>query len=493
MKRKLGIFLSSLLFGAIGIGFLYSSLKEKNVKPVDAALNLTKYITLDENGTCRFGSYPQNIVTDISANTIRNQGSLKETSIKNKYYIYNSKKYAIIENAVIDTEGSNDRYFSNGEAVNDYIGRSDVVIEFNDIEWELLKIPQSDPNVAYLISSRILDREIFNEPVISEAPDYIDSDLYKYINYDFKEMAFSQNDEPYFTTGKGDIKDVRIDIPTQDDVALDLFEDKNLKPASDFSILKNLSSHSAWNHGTGVPYLNAPYWLDTHTYEIERMKACWAKVAISNCLVDDPKIGVRPVIAVHYASGSGGGSSGGDTSTSTSTTKKSGGNVALGLGIGFTIVGLGGLSVFFVLWSKKGKAGRPATWIIVSLSCCLVISIVGLSCLGGGLKGGGSGGIKYGYYTQQFANTSSGGIARIGGSGWLIKSDGTCIYCGFMEDMENASDFREESKGTWTYKNGKLICKTTSPLGDSTNTYTYKGDGKLYYGSTLAYKWVRGE
>ena len=108
-------------------------------------------------------------------------------------------------------------------------------------------------------------------------------------------------------------------------------------------------------------------------------------------------------------------------------------------------------------------------------------------------EGGGLGiGLKYGYYTQATSQGSSGNAVQVGYTGWLIKSDGTCYYCGYLEDVQNASDFRNESAGTYTYSGGKISMTISNPMGTFTNTYSYSG-GNLYYGSTLAYKWVRGE
>ena len=307
-------------------------------------------------------------------------------------------------------------------------------------------------------------------------------------------MSFSNDDLKYLAYGSGGLTKFHIDIPEKDDVDLDSYEDKNLKQASDYAILKNLTSHSAYNHGVGLPYLNAGYWLNTFSSENDRIQVCWAKVAYSSCLMDDPKIGVRPVIQVNYKENQGGG--GGSTTPSKSSTTNSG-NVTLGIGISFTIIGAGGLIAFFILWAKKHPSGKPPIWIIASLAGTLVISVVGLGCLADGMTGGGGAGcFKTGYYVQ----TGQYGSGQADYTAWLIKSDGTASYCSHITDTTNASDFAPDNYMTGTYKiqGSKLIIEI--PKHEINNfgtvggtfTYTIKGCGN-FQNSDGAYHWVRGE
>lgn len=494
MKKTRGLFFFGIFAIALGIGFLSTSFKP-SAQRVEAASDIS-YVKFDDDGIVRLGEYPQNIVTTVSADDIKNNGTVTTTTGGNKYYTYHNKRYAIIENAVVDTEGSSGRILSNGQAINDYNGQSNVVIEFNTIEWQLLKVDKNDTDKAYLISTNILDREIYN-PSLTEHVSYYNSSLFNYLNNNFKEMSFSNDDLKYLAYGSGGLIKVQIDIPEQDDVDLDNYEDKNLKQASDYAILKNLTSHSAYNHGVGVPYLNAGYWLNTLSSDIDRIQVCWAKVAYAPCLMDDPKIGVRPVIQVNYQENQGGGGSGTPSSKSSSGGN---GNATLGIGISFTVIGAGGLIAFFILWAKKHPSGKPPIWIIVSLAGSLVISVVGLGCLAGGMTGGAASScFKTGYYVQT-GQYSGGGIAQLGYTAWLIKSDGTASYCSHLTDTTSASDFAPDNYMTGTYKiNGsKLIISI--PKHEIPNfgtvggnyTYTIKGCGN-FQNSDGSYKWVRGE
>lgn len=176
MKKSLGLFFFGIFAVATGIGCFSATFNNKNITKVEAAS--TEYVKFDENGIVRLGEYPQNIVTNISADDIKTNGSVTTTTGGNKYYTYHNKRYAIIENAIVDTEGSSGRVLSNGEAVNNYNGQSNVVIEFNTIEWQLLKVDKDDTDKVYLISTNILDREIYNQS-LTEHVDYYHSSLFK--------------------------------------------------------------------------------------------------------------------------------------------------------------------------------------------------------------------------------------------------------------------------------------------------------------------------
>ena len=495
MKKIRSFFFAGSFLVAAGIGFLSASFN-LNAKKVNAAGEIS-YVEFDDKGITKLGSYPQHIVTNISADEIRNNGNVKETELGNKFYIYKSKKYAIIDNVVIDTENSNNRYLSNGALVNDYLNQSNIVIEFNEIEWQILKSGKDD--TAYLISTNILDREVYNKTSANNLP-YVDSYLYQYLNKSFKTIAFETKDYAYLSNSKDGTDKVIIDIASKEEVNLDNYKDANLKQASDFAILNNLTSHIAQNHGVGVPYLNAGYWLKSASGDANRMDVCWAKVAYSTCLYGDPKIGIRPVIQVNYKEKGSGGGGGGTTPTDNPTTSK-GGNVPLVLGITFTVLGAGGLITFFILWNKRHPNGKPAPWILASLAGSLVVSVVGISCLAGGIKGGGgsSNCFNYGYYVQT-DQYSGGGIVQVGYTAWLIKSDGTCSYCSHLKDSKTASDFSPDNYMSGTFKISGSTITITIPVHDIKNfgpvggTYKYTiRNCDTIYNASDSFHWVRGE
>ena len=489
MKKHLTLLFAGLALCATAFGL---AVRGQPFTKTEAAT--TKSITLDENGMCKLGSYPQDVTTSVSAIDVKNNGAMKQTSYGEKYYIYNNSKYVIIETASVDPEGSSGKTLSNGENADSYNNQTNVVVEFKDIEWQLLK--EGEKNTAYLISTRILDREIYNS---GSRVTYDQSSLNEYLNTNFKDMAFDNNDNLYLVGGSESISKVQIDIPTKEDIDINSYEDKNLKQASDYAILKNLTSHSAYNHGVGVPFTNAGYWLNTFSSEGDRVQVCWAKVAYTSCLIDDPKIGVRPVIQVNYSKGSGGGS----PSKSSSTPSNVDGALIAGIITG--TLGGGALIAFFILWSKKAKVPgfKAPGWyyaiIFVATACCCVSIITLSTSASGGGGASGSSCFKTGYYVQQ-GLYSGGGAVQVVYTAWLLKSDGTVSFCSRIKDKTSASDFDPDNYMTGTYEISGSKLTITIPKHEIQNfgtvggTYTYTIKGcDTFKDSVDTYKWVRGE
>ena len=442
MKNILGLLFFSLFVDSAGFGCVYSSFNNVEIQRAKDDAESSKVVTISDSETFKLGTYPQGICLAYNSVEVK-QGALKVTSGGKEYYEYQDKKYFVIDTCEVDLEEAGSRKLSDGEAVDTYSGTKNVVIEFQDIEWELLK--KNDDGTAYLISTRVLEREQYNFR-LDNAVAFKDSNLKEYLEKNFKEMAFSSDDLKYLASQE-------ITIPTKSDVDLDKFKDSNLKQASDYAILDNLSSHSAYNHGSGVPYTNAPYWLDTiSSSEHDKIEVCWAKVAYSSYLMDENKIGVRPVIKVYYAAGGGSGGGGGGETAPAKRSSGGGGNATLVVGIVFMVVGTGGLVAFFVYWSKKHKDGKPPIWLIASIGCCLIICIVGVGCFSGGVGGGNA---IYGWYQGnnydcvEFGErlainlTADGKVYRYVGDAWVDSATNYLLV-------------RQAGVGEWKYSNGQL-------------------------------------
>ena len=170
-------------------------------------------------------------------------------------------------------------------------------------------------------------------------------------------------------------------------------------------------------------------------------------------------------------------------------------NGGLIAGIITGVIGVGALTAFLIIWGKKAKAGgfKAPGWyfaiIFIAVGCCGA-SIITLSTTVTG--GGGGGSIKFGYYVESGEPYSGGGIAQVGYTAWLIKSDGTFAYCFSLEDRDRATDFRAGDTGEYVLEGSKISMEFSNPLGTYKQTYTIKGD-KLYYAGSEAYHWVRGE
>lgn len=493
MKKSLGLFFFGIFAVATGIGCFSATFNNKNTTKVEAASNVS-YLQFDENGIVKFGSYPQVYRSDISLSDLQNNGTFVEgTNSSMDYYIYNNSKFYVIETSHVHTNPNVDissYYLSDGQTqIMTMDNKNNLVIEFKPIEWFIV---EKYTDSAVLMPINIIDRHIFDDD--NSVLEFLNSDLNTYLSTTFKYTAFSEDDFKYFSTSdKPDFSHVPIDIPSKDQIDLDKFKDDYLKQASDFAILNNLCGDSHYNHGVGVPFTNSAYWTKT-IYQNNAIVSCFAKVAYNhNTLPNDERVGVRPLIGVHYKENSGGG---GGTTPSKSSSGESG-NVTLGIGISFTILGAGGLIAFFILWAKKHPSGKPPIWILASLAGSLVISVVGLGCLAGGMTGGGGAScFKYGYYVQ----TGQYGRGQVDYTAWLIKSDGTASYCSHITDTTNASDFAPDNYMTGTYKiNGsKLVIdipkheiKNFGTIG-GIYTYTIKGC-ENFQNSDGAYHWVRGE
>ncbi len=469
MKKSLGLFFFGIFMVASGIGFLSASFNNKTPIEVEAKENYLSF----KNGVATLGTYPQTI-TNVDTTTLMTSS---EPDTCGRYTYQNKQYMTAIVNP--DSEYKSNQKFNDGSSVQDLNGVSKAFL-VEDLKWEVLS---TGDGYADLITTRIIDRQIFGGSL-----NYPEADIYTFNNAIFTTLAFSENDKTYLKSF-GDKDPYYVNLPTE--VDLKDYKDDYLEYPSDYAIAGTLSA----NPSHGETYVNAPFWTKTITVEGDRIKAFWCKSSTTNCVIGDSKIGVRPVIRVAYKSSSGGGSSSSSKSSTTSS-----GNVTLGIGISFTIIGAGGLIAFFIIWAKKNPTGKPPIWIIISLAGFLVISVVGLGSLAGGMTGGGGAScFKTGYYVQ-VGQYSGNGIAQVGYTAWLIKSDGTASYCSHLKDNTNASDFAPDNYMTGTYKiNGsKLVIEIPKheiqnfgTVG-GTFTFTIQGCDKLKSFSDT-YLWVRGE
>ena len=415
--KKIWLFFSGLFSLSIGLGFFSSVSREAKVSN-KVKNTVTNTISLKPGETCILGSFPQSIASDVTADEIIQNGE-KQIVFGVEYYFYHEKKYTILPYSEIDLEGSSDSKLSNGHPVEEYLSASNIVIEFKDLEWEYLK--EGEGEYIYLITSTIIDREVYHSSDGSFF--YLDSFIYNYLNTRFKEIAFSETDCTYIYGYKNSKEDFDVNLPSKNDVDPSVFNDINLNQASDYAILKNLTSHV--QVGTDIPYLNAGYWLADQVGD--RVSVHWTNGVYTSCLKTDPKIGVRPVIAVNSATGQQGGSttdpSKPDPTEPSKPTSASAGNVTLPLGIVFTIIGASGLIVFFVLWGKKDPKGKPPVWILASLAGSFLVTVVGFITLPIGILGGG-GGVVVGWYQGNIGSYSfeGGKLTIVAAPEWHLSS-----------------------------------------------------------------------
>ena len=435
MKNRFGVFFSSLFAIALGMGLCSSSLYEQEPhRWQDPVPDL-----VFEDGAATLGRYPQTI-SDVDPNKIKDEGTYDYSS---GLYRYNEKLYAI-ETVKIDNDFISSAKWNNG-ALASSSNNVEKAFLVEDLKWEILSTGEG---YADIISTRIIEREAFNGS--GNGLEYLSSDLF-ISNRIFFDTAFDTGEKAYIISFDSKNSDYVVDLPDES-VLKDYADDKAEYP-SDYAIAKNLSGNYS---GTGQSYVNGPFWTKTKSSQGDRIIVHWTKQGSTNCLVNDPKIGVRPVLRVLYNGPNSGGGGTGISTVEPSTPKKGGGggggNVTLGLGIAFMVVGAGGLVALFVLWSKKHKNGKPPMWLIISIGFSLVISVVGIGCFSDGIGGGNA---IYGWYQGNNYDcvgfgerlainlTADGKVYRYVGDAWVDSATNYLLVL-------------QPGVGEWEYSNGKL-------------------------------------
>ena len=475
MKNKhLFFLLSGLMLCSISLGF---AKKEPTLKVANAA---TKKLTYDEDNKISLGSFPDSY-NDSESKVLQAKGVIayleESTPVDNPNFgliKHNNNIYGLLT-AFVDKERSGT--LSDGTSASSVDGK-DVIFDIKPIKW--VKYSEGEGYVDF-ISDKVLFRDIFNDVSVDKLL-YKDSALKQVLNNGFLQAAFTTSDLNYLSDISFQTETMKVVLPEED--VLSKSEPKAVAP-SDYAICKTLSSHEGYNH--------APYWTaDVGHNSTTRRIVKWYGSSTTECLVNDNKIGVRPVIRIK--------SSLLGASKSSSSTSKSGGggNAALILGIITGVLGAGALVAFFIFWNKKLKATpgfKAPGWyyaiIFVAAGFC-AISVITLSVDSTG--GGGIGGsrLKPGYYLQSTPREQQGNIIQVGMSCYLFRADGTVGYCAACETSD-ASDFVADSgHGSWTQSGSTVNLKYTTPMGSVNANFKLSGE-KLYYGSTEAYHWVRGE
>lgn len=430
MKKYLGSFFASLFAIALGMGLASSSLYEREPQRWQEPVEPLSFT----DGVATLGRYPQTL-TDIEPNTIKSLGVLDDAT---GWYTYNQKQYAI-STVKIDSEYLGSAKWNDGSKASNSENAEKVFL-VEPIKWEVLS---SSGSYVDIISTRIIERWQFTWS--GDNVEFNRSDLYKFLTGDFYNKAFDDTDKSYLQSYDSK-SPAYFELPEAGTLAN--YADEKAEYPSDYAIASNLSGNPAKG---GETYVNGPYW--TKTVVGDRLAVYWTKKGTTNCLPTDPKIGVRPLVRIESNGSGGTGISVVDPkSPSKSSRGGGGGNVTLGLGIAFIIVGTGGLIAFFVLWSKKHKDGKPPLWIIISIGCCLVISVVGLGCFSGGL--GGAGSVVGWYQGNNYDCVGFGERLAIN-----LTSDGKVyryVADAWADSATNYLFVRQSGVGEWEYSGGKL-------------------------------------
>ena len=432
MKKFFGTFFSSLFAIALGIGLASSSLYEREpLRWQEPAPTLSF-----TDGVATLGRYPQTL-TDLEPNTVKSLGTLDDTT---GWYTYNQKQYAI-STVKIDSEYASAAKWNNGSNASN-LDNVEKVFLVEPIKWEVLS---SSGSCVDIISTRIIERWQFTWS--GDNVEFKRSDLYKFLTGDFYKRAFDDTDESYLQSYDSETPSY-FELPEAG--VLKDYADEKAEYPSDYAIASNLSGNAAKG---GETYVNGPYWTKTVVGD-DKITVYWTKKGTTDCLPTDPKIGVRPVVRIvaNASTGGGPGISTVDPSSPSKSSRGGGGNVTLGLGIAFMVIGAGGLIAFFVIWSKKHKDGKPPLWIIISIGCCLIISVVGIGCFSGGIDGGTKiigwyQGMSYDYPGMDMGDRL---FINVCGDGKVYR------YIGDGWESSNFTLVLQDGVGEWEYAGGRL-------------------------------------
>ena len=502
------LFFSSLGLIAMGVGFFNSAVKDYRVSYAEDKTNIEV-----NDGIVELGYYPQSIVKPDSTEFTKIMSEGQRTG---DIYTYNDEKYALIESVEYYSEGGGK--YEDGSSL--IANGSAAFFKFEPIKWHVL-YNDSDQNVCFLYAKYAIDTMAWQTDFTEDsdynahvgtnpdipAYDWEYSTIRKYLNSDLYNKYFTDTEKGYLkkfitkaseSSSNKDVEDyASIISPSKFD---EYKSSKKIKGgASDYAKSKKLSYH--WHS-----FESCFIWLNNYKHSYETKYVQYARGTGVNDGDFSERAnyegnGMRPMIALDLSKvtvgapkDTGSGSSGGSSVS-----------VALIIGIIFSILGMGGLIAFMILWSKGKlvpKMGMKA--IIATVAAMVVATSVGFISLAShtttqvsGLNTfGGLGGCNFqpGYYLQSTApyENSDANFVQVGLSCYLFRADGTVSYCATIE-TDDASDFRGDSgSGTWTKSGCTLKFTYTTPMGSVAPTFTISGT-KLLYGSKEAYHFVRGE
>ena len=474
MKKILLLLFGGLLFSSISLGCF---MKTPAPLKTEAA---QKQLVIDKDNKITLGNLPINYDYKMSGRFSNGEIDFdKATPIGNvdnaAIFTYQETNYLMKANPEVGDSSNSSYKLHDGLTIADAL-QYDIVFYRNcELKWSVLE--KAGDHYDFILDTVFL-RQVFNDSNVNNM-DYKDSRLFRVLNDDFYQVAFTSDEKNYLSLVSEDNKDnAYVTLPTQSQI-------KKKDPAcvaGDLAILSKLSAIQGYDH--------APYW--TKTGNGDRKTVRWFDKEYTDCLLTDPQIGVRPVIRISTKLIKGAGGGGGTSSTPTNV------NAPLIIGIITGVIGVGGVVAFFFIWGKNVKVTgfKIPGWyyaiiFAVTITCSISIIFITSSTVSGG-GGSFSCTFKCGYYLQSTPKSSSGNAVQVGLNCYRFNSDGTVNFCAACE-TDDASDFWADSgNGTWKQNGCTLNVTYNSYYGTNSFKLTISGT-KLLYGNTEAYHWVRGE
>lgn len=447
-KIALPILFASFALLAAGLGSFKAVAQIKEARADSFSIDF-------DGSSITVGSYPNQMIVDDEKTQV--ESSAKHLS--GSKYEYSGNYYTPVDSCEPYSVG----------IVPPGVGNIDVFQTKQWFRWEPLTwaFVKEVGNVSYFLCKYVPDVARWQTGSFTPANDWENSTMRIFLNGEFYQNAFSDEERQAvvsFTSSENTSKKA-----IQDNVSLitksELSQHSSLqKPvATGYAIVKSLFCKTNENDRC-VYYLNS---ID-NTTDPAQVDYAEKSNLDGACTVNETtvrkEIGVRPLIAVKNSAlnrkAPGGGGGGGGSKNV---------NVPLIIGIIFSVFGMAGLAVFFMLWKKGklikvGKTKAPI-WLIASISSGLLISIIGICLLFAGTAGGGGGAFgmesPVGYWsTPEFTldtGSSDFGYAYYMG---IARNGNVYRYYGDVWGSDSIHNYPLElydGVGSWELKNGKLV------------------------------------
>lgn len=311
-------------------------------------------IELDKDNRCKFGLYPTMIEKEVALDEVKNNGTYDSDT---KIYSYKDNKYAILKG---ETDLEHDFKLSDSNFASVYNG-AEVLFKVEALTWSVFEMGDG---YLDLICLNIIDRVEYSKTSITDK--FSSTDIFLETGTKFYNLL-SDKEKSILKTIDSDVYMSLPDYKNYNDGNV-----KNLFTPTDYAVLKGLSSHLE------DPYNHSPFW--TKTREGDRIKVIWNNDKPTDCLINDSRIGVVPIIRVSYQTSQGGG--GQASSNNPSIPINFNGNVWMMI-IGSILIFGGGISLIIIMkkWylglkiNSKLKVG-PKTYVGGGIT--LTILIIGV-------------------------------------------------------------------------------------------------------------------
>ena len=466
MKRKHAntILFTSLGLLAASLGLFKAGSNE--YKPANAE---DYKITMNGN-SISFGSYPNFIMYQDMMDTLDAEAVL----VSGDKYEYQGNFYTPV---VARPSGGGEAL--PGGIYSGQIWNKKCWFRWDPIEWSFVK---EENGVSLFLSKSIIDTYRWQSGSYTPSNDWENSMMRSFLNGEFILKAFTDEEQTAISeftsnenTSKKSITD-RVSLISKQE--LDKHEQFLNAKGTGYARAKSLGyDHNYNDNNEAIYYLNS---ID-NTTSLNEVDIAHAKKTSDSFSTNDTKtdheIGVRPLIAINSGylvkSSSGGGGGGGSSV-----------DITFILAIIFSILGMAGVTMFFILW-KKGKLFKVGNtkMPIITISASLVVTIVGVCLLFASTGGRGFGygfDSPVGYYngTEFTLDVSA---PTFGYHYYLGLSRDHKAYRYYSDNFEdsvtNPVIHRLGGAGSWTLVGRKLVITA----GDDWDLFAWEKEVTSYY------------